>query len=275
MPPPDLIADSEDSEVLENADDPDEELDAADEDATERSGEEGTEDEGQEGESSGDSEENEDEPESDLEEQQSESDADEEGELDEASEEVAGEELAELTADASGTRQEDEDAAGTSGESGSQTETGENPEVDSLGIDSEAVDISDAVAESDTELNILDTIETNLDASESTEGNVSTLSVETVIDQDSIETLSTASPSGGLLAAQSQPELQSLSLASDDAAGLATLSVSQTQTVATLEIEETQIPVQETQEEPPPPQAEPVIPPDNPPVAEDDDFGDL
>ncbi len=42
--------------------------------------------------------------------------------------------------------------------------------------------------------------------------------------------------------------------------------------MTTLEIEETQIPVEETQEEPPPLQPEPVIPPDNPPVAEDDDL---
>ena len=152
-----------------------------------------------------------------------------------------------------------------------QIQTSESAGTDSLEIDNQA-SVSSGSSETSTSNDVLEEIETELASSQSGQGSVSTLSVDEAAEEDTIETLSTSSPSSELQLVESQSEVQSLSLPSEDSDSLDTLSVSSTQTATTLEIEATQLPVQETQEESPPPPPEPVIPPDNPPVAEDDDL---
>ena len=183
-------------------------------------------------------------------------------------EEVSSETVSEGDARTDSEEGEDSDQSeeGTaSEETEDQIQTSESAGTDSLEIDNQA-SVSGGSSETSTSNDVLEEIETELASSQSGQGSVSTLSVNEAAEEDTIETLSTSSPSSELQLVESQSEVQSLSLPSEDSDGLDTLSVSSTQTATTLEIEETQVPVQETQEEPPPPPPEPPSPPSPPPL---------
>ncbi len=80
---------------------------------------------------------------------------------------------------------------------------------DSVEVDNQP-SVSGSASETSTSNDVLEAIETELSSSQSGQGSVSTLSVDEAAQEDTIETLSTSSPSSELQLVESQSEVQSL-----------------------------------------------------------------